>query len=199
MEEEEEEGEFSPADTEVSVVSPNVAASSCAATDETAVPSKSASNLAALSSKSSAAAGGAGEGPPLTLADLEPRIKELERKLHNSGRGGRNRLYYEILHSYGPNIAKQFYRPKGATSVRPTVTVPAPPPPVVPVARRWWAENTIAWPPPPPVRRPTPPAYPPPQVRARGAAPAGVTAKAVPTNSELAEELRRLLREHQVM
>jgi len=197
MEEEEEEGEFSPADTEVSVVSPNVAASSSAATDETAVPSKSASNVAALSSKSSAAAGGAGEG--LTLADLEPRIKELERKLHNSGRGGRNRLYYEILHSYGPDIAKQFYRPRGATSVRPTVTVPAPPPPVVPVARRSWAENTVAWPPPPPVRRPTPPAYPPPQVRARGAAPAGVTAKAVPTNSELAEELRRLLREHQVM
>lgn len=45
---------------------------------------------------------------------FEDRLKELERKVHNQGRGGRNRLYYEILTKYGQDAARPFFVPPGA-------------------------------------------------------------------------------------
>ena len=76
--------------------------------------------------------------------DLEARVKELERKQHNSLRGGRNRLYYEVKLKFGEAAAKSFYVPEELNAAE----VTAPPPPSF--ACNWWAETLPARVPPPP-------------------------------------------------
>jgi hypothetical protein len=81
---------------------------------------------------------------------IAARLAELERKVHNRGRGGRNRLYYEVLAKYGVEKAKAFYVPSPPLLKASEVN---PPPPR---QMTWWAETLPARvpppPPPPPVR-----------------------------------------------
>ena len=44
---------------------------------------------------------------------LAASIAELTRKVHNQGRGGRNKLYYEILHMHGADAAAPFWKSPG--------------------------------------------------------------------------------------
>jgi hypothetical protein len=62
---------------------------------------------------------------PSANTSLETRVKELERKVHNSQRGGRNRLYYEVRLKFGEAAAKPFY----VTEKLKAAEVNAPPPP----------------------------------------------------------------------
>lgn len=78
---------------------------------------------------------------------LAKRVAEVERKMHNALRGGRNRMYYEILHKYGPEKAKAFYV---APEIRPSDVNPPPAPKVRPVGSA--GVGVCPPPPPPPVR-----------------------------------------------
>lgn len=80
----------------------------------------------------------------MMAATFESRLREVERKQHNSTRGGRNKLYYEVKQKYGDAAAKPFFVPPG---LKPEDIVP-PPTPVLP--GKWWAEA-------PPIRVPPPP------------------------------------------
>ena len=101
---------------------------------------------------------------PTEAPSIEARIKELERKQHNSTRGGRNRLYYEIRAKYGEAHAKAFFVPLEikASEVNP--------PPLPKLGGSWWAETIpkAAFVPPPPP--------PPPAARSSSAASSSVAA-----------------------
>jgi hypothetical protein len=101
---------------------------------------------------------------------LSARVSECERKIHNASRGGRNKLYYEILAKYGHEKAKAFYIP-ATTPLTPAAVNPppkavsgmhsqrpAPPPP--PPAGSASSSNSVPWrsqnqpmPPPPIVKQ----------------------------------------------
>ena len=104
--------------------------------------------------------------PAVPPSNVMERIAELERKVHNSGRGGRNRLYYEIRMNYGEEHTRAFWRPPAPTSNASDASTwwaeqssPNPPPP--PPPRTTLGPGQIAPPPPPAVR----PAAPPPAVQ----------------------------------
>jgi hypothetical protein len=45
------------------------------------------------------------------IQSLQRRLQDLERKVHNQSRGGRNFLYYQVLHTHGPAAAAAFWNP----------------------------------------------------------------------------------------
>jgi hypothetical protein len=108
------------------------------------------------------------------LQDMQARIADVERRLHNSSRGGRNRLYYEIRQMYGEEVARPFFKetPVSTTwwaEAPPLSAVNPPPAPPPRVAPRFIPPTPppppSSKPPPPwalPVRPPPPPSYPPP-------------------------------------
>ena len=101
---------------------------------------------------------------------LAARVAEVERKIHNQTRGGRNKLYYEIRAKYGPEKAAAFYSP-AATPLSPNEVNPPPkaaaglqfqrpPVPPPPPARSSSSSKSVPWrsqsqpiPPPPIVKQ----------------------------------------------
>jgi hypothetical protein len=49
--------------------------------------------------------------PSPDMKEVMEKLADLTKKVHNQGRGGRNRIYYEILNTYGPKAAAPFWRP----------------------------------------------------------------------------------------
>ena len=103
------------------------------------------------------------EQPPATLQqpcgkdmkDIVSKLEELTKKVHNQGRGGRNKLYFEILHLHGPEKAAPFWVPAVAgaagSSSSSSSAAPKAVPPHPDFEPGWWATA----PPPPPKSRPT--------------------------------------------
>lgn len=122
------------------------------------------------------------EQPPATLQqpdgkDMQAvfsKLHELTKKVHNQGRGGRNKLYFEILHTHGPEKAAPFWIPSVAFAAGSSSSSSSAAPKAVQshpdFEPGWWATA----PPAPPKSMPT--WRPPPPPPSRAAAP---SAKAV--------------------
>ena len=109
------------------------------------------------------------EQPPASLQqpdgkdmqDVLSKLEEPTKKVHNQGRGGRNKLYYEILHLHGPEKAAPFWIPavafaagssSSSSSAAPKAVQPHPD-----FEPGWWAtapppqpKSVPTWRPPPP-------------------------------------------------
>jgi hypothetical protein len=100
-----------PATTEPNPTLP-VAASGC---QPAACPAKAAPKPAA---KAAVAAAKSPEAPyqPIKekLEEKDAEIAYLKRRLHNSQRGGRNKVYYKILATHGQQAADKFWNPPPA-------------------------------------------------------------------------------------
>jgi hypothetical protein len=89
-----------------------VAASGC---QPAACPAKAAPKPAA---KAAVAAAKSPEAPyqPIKekIEEKDAEIAYLKRRLHNSQRGGRNKVYYKILATHGKEAADKFWKPPPA-------------------------------------------------------------------------------------
>ena len=89
------------------------------------------------------------------IAKLTAAIQDIQRRVHNSERGGRNALYWQVRKQYGEEAARHLYIPgtpstsKVLQELKPT-EVTTPPPPTVPVAA---SRGFVPPPPPPPPTR----------------------------------------------
>jgi myosin tail region-interacting protein MTI1 len=112
--------------------------------------------------------------PQQDLQAVMSKLAELSQKVHNQGRGGRNKLYYEILHTFGHQAAAPFWRPPASFAARSTSSGSKAAPAAQPVQPTqydanfepgWWATAPPSTPLPKSMPRPPPP--PPPHAPSR--------------------------------